>query len=142
MRLQIGLFLSLKLFFYHGRLPTSLTLKLYFTHFFRLLMVTLLSYVFNTISAYHHWSELESCSGEVYLIQHYVIKFVSDLWQIGGFLRALWLPQPIKLTTTILTEILLKVVLNTITLTPWCFVVEHFPITLKRQMFGASVIYL
>ena len=25
--------------------------------------------------------------GEVYLIQHYVIKFVSDLWQVGGFLR-------------------------------------------------------
>ena len=24
--------------------------------------------------------------GEVYSIQHYVIKFVSDLWQIGGFL--------------------------------------------------------
>jgi len=30
------------------------------------------------ISAYHHWSwEFESRSGEVYLIQHYVIKFVS-----------------------------------------------------------------
>jgi hypothetical protein len=25
--------------------------------------------------------------GEVYLIQHYVIQFVSDLQQIGGFLR-------------------------------------------------------
>jgi hypothetical protein len=25
--------------------------------------------------------------GEVYSIQHYVIKFVSDLRQIGGFLR-------------------------------------------------------
>jgi hypothetical protein len=23
--------------------------------------------------------------GKVYLIQHYVIKFVSDLWQAGGF---------------------------------------------------------
>ena len=23
--------------------------------------------------------------GEVYLIQHYVIKLVSDLWQVGGF---------------------------------------------------------
>jgi hypothetical protein len=29
------------------------------------------------ISAYHHKRcEFESCSGEVYLIQHYVIKFV------------------------------------------------------------------
>jgi hypothetical protein len=25
--------------------------------------------------------------GEVYLIQHYVIKFVSDLQQVGGFLN-------------------------------------------------------
>ena len=25
--------------------------------------------------------------GEVFLIQHYVIKFASDLWQVGGFLR-------------------------------------------------------
>ena len=25
--------------------------------------------------------------GEVYSVQHYVIKFVSDLRQVGGFLR-------------------------------------------------------
>ena len=35
--------------------------------------------------------------GEVYSIQHYVIKFVSDLRQVGGFL---WFPPPIKLTAT------------------------------------------
>jgi hypothetical protein len=34
-------------------------------------------------------------------VQHYVIKFVSHLWQIGGFLRVLLFPPPIKLTTTI-----------------------------------------
>jgi len=28
-------------------------------------------------------------------------KFVSDLRQIGGFLRVLWFPPPIKLTATI-----------------------------------------
>ena len=39
--------------------------------------------------------------GEVYSIQHYVIKFVSDLWQVGGFLRVLQFPPPIKLTDTI-----------------------------------------
>ena len=39
--------------------------------------------------------------GEVYLIQHYVIKFVSDLRQVGGFLRILQFPPPIKLTATI-----------------------------------------
>jgi hypothetical protein len=32
---------------------------------------------------------------ELYLIQHYVIKFVSDLRQV------LWFPPPLKLTTTI-----------------------------------------
>jgi hypothetical protein len=30
-------------------------------------------------------SELESRSGEVYSIQHYMIKFVSDLRQVGGY---------------------------------------------------------
>ena len=39
--------------------------------------------------------------GEVYSIQHYVITFVSDLQQVGGFLRVLWFHPPIKLTTTI-----------------------------------------
>jgi hypothetical protein len=38
---------------------------------------------------------------EVYLIQHYVIKFVSDLRQVGGFLRVLRFPPPMKLTATI-----------------------------------------
>ena len=44
---------------------------------------------------------LNPAHGEVYSIQHYVIKFVSDLWQVGGFLRVTWFPPPIKLTTTI-----------------------------------------
>jgi hypothetical protein len=39
--------------------------------------------------------------GEVYSILHYVLKFVSDLRQVGGFLRVLRFPPPIKLTTTI-----------------------------------------
>ena len=37
--------------------------------------------------------EFESHSGKVYSIQHYVIKFVSDLWQVWGFLQ---FPLPIK----------------------------------------------
>jgi hypothetical protein len=41
------------------------------------------------INAYHH---------KVYLIQHYVIKFVSDLRGVGGFLWVLWFPPPIKLS--------------------------------------------
>ena len=39
--------------------------------------------------------------GKVYLIQHYVIKFTSDLRGVGAFLRILRFPPPIKLTTTI-----------------------------------------
>jgi len=48
---------------------------------------------------------LNSAHGKVYLMQHYVIKYVSDLQQVGGFL---WDKEII--------EILLKVELNTITL--------------------------
>ena len=39
--------------------------------------------------------------GKVYLIQHYVIKFVSDLRQVSAFLWVLQFPQPIKLTAII-----------------------------------------
>ena len=42
-----------------------------------------------------------SIQGELYAIQHYVIKFGSDLRQVGRFLRALRFPPPIKLTATI-----------------------------------------
>jgi hypothetical protein len=55
--------------------------------------------------------------GEVYSIQHYVIKFVSDLRQVGGFLRVLRFPPPIKHkplyidVTHDLLEMALKVIL-------------------------------
>jgi hypothetical protein len=39
--------------------------------------------------------------GEVYSIQHYVIKFVSDFRQVCGFLPVLRFLPPIKLTATI-----------------------------------------
>jgi hypothetical protein len=39
--------------------------------------------------------------GEVYSIQHYVIKFVSDVQQVSGYLR---FPPLIQLTTTILLK--------------------------------------
>ena len=38
---------------------------------------------------------------EVYSIQHYVIKFIGDLRQVGGLIRVLRFPPPIKLTATI-----------------------------------------
>ncbi len=45
--------------------------------------------------------EFEFRSGEVYSLQPYVTKFVSDLRRVGGFLRVLWFPPPIKLATLI-----------------------------------------
>ena len=61
-------------------------------------------------------------------IQHYVIKFVSDLWQVFGFLQVLRVPLPIKLDCHDLTEILSKVVLNTIIQTSSVRVKKYFDI--------------
>ena len=44
-----------------------------------------------------------------------MIKFVSDLWQVGGFLWVLRFPPPNKTDHRDITEILLKVALNIIT---------------------------
>jgi len=52
------------------------------------------------ISAYHHL-KCQFKSREEYSIQHYVIKFVGELRQVGGFLLVLWVPSPIKHTATI-----------------------------------------
>ena len=43
------------------------------------------------IGAYHPFN------GEMYLMQHYVVKCLSVLQQVSGFLR---FPLPIQLTTT------------------------------------------
>ena len=62
------------------------------------------------ISAYHHeCCELESHSGEVYSIQHYVFKFVSNLQQSV-------VSTSNKTDHHDITEILMKVALNNITL--------------------------
>ena len=62
--------------------------------------------------------EFGSSSDDVYSIQHYEIKFVSDVRQVGGFLRIPRFPPPIKLTARIyIAEILFKVALNNISLT-------------------------
>jgi hypothetical protein len=52
---------------------------------------------------------------EVYSIQHYAIKFVSELQEVGGFSQVSSIN---KTDSHNITEILLKVALNTITLTP------------------------
>jgi len=53
-------------------------------------MITLV-YMYFTIKVHYN---------TVYSIQHYVIKFASDLRQVGGFLQVLQFPPPIKLTAT------------------------------------------
>ena len=66
----------------------------------------------DAISIYHYWcSEFESRSGRG--VQHYVIKFVSDLWKAGGFPQVLRSPPTNKTGRHGIAEILLKVALNT-----------------------------
>ena len=61
--------------------------------------------------------EFESRSGEVYSIQHYVIKFVSDLRQAGSFPADTLVSSTNKTDYHDITAILLKVALNNLTLT-------------------------
>ena len=88
----------------------------------------------------------------VFSIQHYVIKFVSDLRQVGGFLYTtlcdkvcqwlttdLWFSQGTSISSTDktdrhdITEILLNVALNTITLT---LIRKHLEVFLIRYIFS------
>jgi hypothetical protein len=65
------------------------------------------------ISACHHWCcEFESRSGRG--VQHYVIKFVRDLRQVGVFSAGTPVSSTNKTDCHDITEILLKVALNTI----------------------------
>jgi hypothetical protein len=67
----------------------------------------------DAISTYHYWCcEFESRSGRG--VQHYVIKFVTDLRKIGVFLQVFRFPNK-KTGHHDITEIVLKVALNTIT---------------------------
>ena len=49
-----------------------------------------------------------------------MIMFVSDLWQVGGFLHVLRFSSTNKTGHHDINEVLLKVALNTITLTLCC----------------------
>jgi len=107
------------------------------------------------INAYHHKAVSLNPIHSVYLMQHYVIKFVSDLQQVCGFLRTLcdkvcqWLAaglwfspvsSTIKTDCHKITEILLKVVLNTITLTS-LYVLSN-QLTLKLIIYKLSTGYI
>ena len=58
--------------------------------------------------------------GELYSIQHYVIKFISDLRQVSDFFPFTLVSSTNKTDRHDITEILFKVVLNTINLTLLC----------------------
>ena len=63
------------------------------------------------ISAYHQLGgKFESRSWLGVLVQHYMIKFVSELRHVGGFLLVLWFPPPIKLTLIIIEDLIKLVV--------------------------------
>ena len=53
------------------------------------------------------------CNGLVYSIQHYVIKIVNDLWQVSGFYQVTSVASTNKTDCHDITEILLKVLVNT-----------------------------
>jgi hypothetical protein len=57
------------------------------------------SWTYNYLCNHHWYCEVETWSGRG--VQHYMIKFFSDLWQVSGFLLVLRLPPPIKRTATI-----------------------------------------
>ena len=87
-------------------------------------------YKYYTISAY--LCKFESRSGEVYSIQHYVIKFVSDLRQISGFPRVLRFSSGTPVSSTNKTEILLKVALKTTIITQTN---SHIPVQYQSIVF-------
>jgi hypothetical protein len=62
---------------------------------------------------------------ELYSIQHYVIKFVSDMCQVGGFLPGILVSSTNKTDHHDITEILLKMVLNTITLSLTLYIFSY-----------------
>ena len=67
---------------------------MYMTSLLNIILITLMSITIKVVSS-------NRAHGEVYWIQHYVIKFVSDLRQFGVFHRILQFAPPIKLTATI-----------------------------------------
>jgi len=72
-------------------------------------------YLINTtrsdINSHYYWM---TNNHFLQMIQHYVIKFVSGLRQVGGFLRFPPVSSNNKTDRHDITEILLKVALNTI----------------------------
>ena len=72
------------------------------------------------ISAYHHYVvSFNPIHGEVYSIQQYVIKFVSDLRQVGHVFSGYSGFLPNKTDRHYITEIFLKVAFNNFNPNPY-----------------------
>jgi len=67
--------------------------------------------------SYKVWRVRIPAHGQVYSIQHYVIKFISDLQPVQWFSPGTQVSSTNKTDCHDIIEILLKVVLNTLTLT-------------------------
>ena len=63
-----------------------------------------------------------------------MIEFVSDLRGVGGFFRVLWFPPPKKNDRREITEILLKVALNSTTITLTRFIIKFMLLVQKDQL--------
>ena len=81
---------------------------------------------------------LNSVHGEVYSIQHYVMKFVSDLRQVCGFHRVSSVNKTDRLD---ITELLLKVALNTIIQTTSLTLDCEYVLLFLLQVMTTSILY-
>ena len=77
--------------------------------------------------------------GEVYSIQHYVIKFVSDLRHVGGFLLGTPVSSANKTDCHNITGTLVKVALNTKTIN-LCNVLHFYLCSLHHCVFKTFVL--
>jgi hypothetical protein len=77
--------------------------------------------------------------GKVYSIQHYVIKFVSDLRHVGGFLLGTPVSSANKTDCHNITGTLLKVALNTKTIN-LCNVLHFYLWSLHHCVFKTFVL--
>jgi hypothetical protein len=77
--------------------------------------------------------------GEVYSIQHYVIKFVSDLRHVGGFLLGTPVSSANKTDCHNITGKLLKVAINTKTIN-LCNVLHFYLWSLHHCVFKTFVL--
>jgi hypothetical protein len=75
-------------------------------------------FVLSSIFFRFQWIVIIKYDGKVYSIQHYLIKFVSDFRNVDGLLRGPPVSSTNQTDRHAITEILLKVVLNTITPKP------------------------